>query len=158
MQTYSFISPIGNLHLLEKSGKLARLGFKTLTGCECGKQDDAPAPSALLREARLQLEEYFAGRLKKFSLPLAPEGTDFMQAVWKELERIPYGGTASYKQIAGRIGRPGAARAVGMANNKNPIAIIIPCHRVVGADGRLVGYAGGLDVKKALLALEGRPA
>ncbi len=108
----------------------------------------------LLREAAKQLNEYLAGKRKVFDLPLDPGGTQFQKAVWKALTRIPFGETRTYKNIAESVGNPKACRAVGMANNKNPIAILIPCHRVIGADGKLVGYAGGLDIKKKLLELE----
>ncbi len=109
----------------------------------------------LLLEAKRQLEEYFAGLRAAFSLPLAPKGTEFQKRVWRELENIPYGKTSTYGQIAEAIGNPNASRAVGGANHHNPIAIMIPCHRVIGADGRLTGYAGGLDIKETLLRLEG---
>ena len=100
----------------------------------------------LLREAAKQLNEYLAGKRKVFDLPLDPEGTQFQKAVWKALTGIPFGETRTYRNIAESVGNPKACRAVGMANNKNPIAILIPCHRVIGADGKLVGYAGGLDI------------
>jgi len=103
-----------------------------------------------------QLREYFAGERKIFSLTLSPEGTDFQRAVWAELQKIPYGETISYKQLADRIGRPKAVRAVGAANGANPIPIIIPCHRVIGNDGSLTGFGGGLPLKKRLLELESR--
>ena len=119
---------------------------------------DAPRPvldeTPLLREARDQLDAYFAGSLTAFDLPLAPAGTPFQQQVWRALCAIPYGETRTYAQVAARIGLPAACRAVGGANNRNPIAIVIPCHRVVGAGGMLTGYAGGLDVKRYLLDLE----
>ena len=102
----------------------------------------------------LQLEEYFSGKRSSFSLPMAPVGTQFMQDVWQALVTIPYGEVRSYRDIAKAIGNPKACRAVGMANNRNPLPIIIPCHRVIGANGKLVGYAGGLDCKEKLLALE----
>ena len=105
-------------------------------------------------EAGRQIAAYFAGELTEFTLPLAPCGTAFQQRVWAELTKIPYGGTASYGELARRIGQPNAARAVGAANGRNPIFLLIPCHRVVGADGKLVGYGGGLARKHALLALE----
>ncbi|MBJ7354427.1 MAG: methylated-DNA--[protein]-cysteine S-methyltransferase [Thermoleophilaceae bacterium] len=101
-----------------------------------------------------QLNEYFAGERDAFDLPLRPEGTEFQRAVWRALEAIPYGETRSYGEIAVAVGRPRAARAVGMANNRNPIAVIVPCHRVIGAGGALVGYAGGLERKTWLLAHE----
>jgi methylated-DNA-[protein]-cysteine S-methyltransferase len=101
-----------------------------------------------------QLEAYFAGSLTRFTLPLAPSGSAFQQRVWAALQDIPYGQTESYGKLAERIGSPGAARAVGLANGKNPIGIVIACHRVVGSDGSLTGYGGGLDRKRALLDLE----
>lgn len=103
-----------------------------------------------------QLREYFAGERKTFSLTLIPEGTEFQRAVWSELRNIPYGETISYKELAERIGRPKAVRAVGAANGANPIPIIIPCHRVIGNDGSLTGFGGGLPLKKRLLDLESR--
>lgn len=111
-------------------------------------------PSALSARADAQLREYFAGTRKSFDLPLAPQGTDFQMRVWQALLNIPYGETRSYKQLAAEVGNEKASRAVGGALNKNPIAIIVPCHRVVGSDGSLAGFAGGTDLKAALLALE----
>lgn len=105
-------------------------------------------------EAERQLESYFSGRLKSFDLKLASKGTDFQKSVWKALCEIPYGETRTYKDIAASIGKPKACRAVGLANNRNPIAIIVPCHRVIGSNGKLVGYASGVDVKEFLLGLE----
>ena len=118
----------------------------------CREEDATP----LLREAAAQLREYFAGTRRAFTLPLAPAGTAFQQRVWKALRTIPCGETRTYKQIAEQIGRNRAYRAVGMANNRNPIAILIPCHRVIGHDGRLTGYAGGLGIKERLLDGEKR--
>ncbi len=117
---------------------------------------DAPreTPPAL-RTAAAQLEEYFSGTRTSFSLPLAPRGTAFQLDVWKALADIPYGVTTTYGELARRVGRPGAARAVGQANGANPLPIVVPCHRVVAADGGLGGYAGGADTKRRLLALEG---
>jgi methylated-DNA-[protein]-cysteine S-methyltransferase len=109
-------------------------------------------------EAVRQLDAYFAGRLRQFDLPLAPKGTAFQQRVWQALLDIPYGETVSYGELARRISRPSAVRAVGAANGQNPLSIVIPCHRVIGSDGRLVGYGGGLPAKSALLALEQRVA
>ncbi|MCM1251055.1 MAG: methylated-DNA--[protein]-cysteine S-methyltransferase, partial [Alistipes sp.] len=111
-------------------------------------------PTPLLRRAVQELQEYFDGVRRSFDLPLAPAGTPFQQQVWSALLEIPYGETRTYGEIAARIGRPKACRAVGMANNRNPIAIFVPCHRVVGASGALVGYAAGLSVKEFLLRLE----
>ena len=116
--------------------------------------DGASGGAALLQRAERELGEYFAGRRRDFTLPLAPAGTPFQQAVWEALRRIPYGRTCCYRDIARAIGRPAACRAVGMANNRNPIVVVIPCHRVVGADGSLTGYAGGLSVKARLLEIE----
>lgn len=113
-------------------------------------------PSELSERAATQLTEYFSSKRKDFDLPLEPQGTEFRKKVWSALMEIPYGETRSYKDIAERIGNPKACRAVGGANNKNPISIIIPCHRVVGADGSLVGYGGGLDKKTMLLDLESK--
>jgi len=111
--------------------------------------------SLRLDEVRTSLEEYFDGRRRSFDLPLAPRGTDFQQRVWTELQRIPYGTTSTYGALAANLGQPTASRAVGLANGKNPISIVIPCHRVIGSDGSLTGYAGGLHKKEALLKLEG---
>lgn len=108
----------------------------------------------LLSIATIQLDEYFQGKRTTFSLPFKLTGTPFQLAVWKELQNIPYGQTTSYKEIAQKINKPKACRAVGMANNKNPLPIIIPCHRVIGSNGKLIGYAGGLKLKNYLLELE----
>jgi len=109
---------------------------------------------AFLKNAVDQLTAYFEGSLKAFDFALAPAGTPFQQSVWKALAKIPYGKTASYKDIAISVGNPKAVRAVGAANGRNPLPIVVPCHRVIGADGKLVGYAGGLEIKKRLLGLE----
>jgi methylated-DNA-[protein]-cysteine S-methyltransferase len=109
---------------------------------------------AVLAAAREQLAEYFAGERREFDLPLKPAGTPFQRAVWEALQAIPYGETAGYGELANRLGRPGAARAVGLANGRNPIAIVVPCHRVLGAAGALTGYGGGLERKRYLLELE----
>jgi len=111
---------------------------------------DIPANGTYIR----QLEEYFAGKRNEFNVPLDFNGTPFQTAVWQELLKIPYGQTRSYGEIAKALGKPGAARAVGMANHDNPIAVVIPCHRVVGSDGSLTGYAGGIHLKQQLLAIE----
>jgi O-6-methylguanine DNA methyltransferase len=110
--------------------------------------------TVLLKEAFKQLNEYFEGKRNVFDLPLAPEGTEFQKKVWNALKEIPFGETKSYGEIAKIIGNEKASRAVGMANNKNPIMIVIPCHRVIGSNGKLVGYAGGIEVKEILLNLE----
>ena len=140
----------GRMGIKERGGAILRL---YLPG-EIIEEGVCRWRSALLAEAFRQLEEYFDGFRTVFNLPLAPEGTPFMRSVWNALLAIPYGETASYKQIAEAVGNPRAVRAVGMANNRNPIPILIPCHRVIGSNGELVGYAGGLDLKAALLALE----
>ncbi len=122
---------------------------------DTGEGSGHPGSAEIVR----QLDEYFAGRRRGFDLELAPRGTDFQLRVWRALAEIPYGETVSYADIAERLGRPGAARAVGRANGTNPIPIVVPCHRVIGADGSLTGYGGGLPIKRALLELEGwRPA
>ena len=109
----------------------------------------------VLRETRRQLDEYFRGERRQFALPLAPRGTSFQREVWQTLATIPYGGTISYAQLATQVGRPKAMRAVGAANGRNPLPIVLPCHRVIGADGSLTGFGGGLPTKQFLLALEG---
>lgn len=116
--------------------------------------DDWVENKELFREATRQLEAYFSGKLESFDLKLAPEGTEFQKSVWKALCKIPYGETRTYKDIAASVGKPKAYRAVGLANNRNPIAIIVPCHRVIKSNGKLTGYASGLDVKAFLLKLE----
>ena len=148
-------SPIGELRLVERDGALTQIEFtpfRDSDGRPRGvRSDDHP----LLLEAARQLQAYFAGDLTDFDLPLAPTGSAFQHAVWEQLTKIGYGETASYGQIAARLGKTNAAsRAVGLANGSNPIPIVIPCHRVIGANGTLTGYAGGLDRKQTLLSLE----
>ena len=116
---------------------------------------DAGDSVPVLEQAARELEEYFAGERRDFTVPLAPEGTAFQRLVWAELRKIPYGTTTTYGDIAARIGKSGAAMAVGQANSRNPIPILVPCHRVIGANGKLVGYTGGMHIKKTLLAVEG---
>lgn len=135
--------------IAEKEGKIIQLSFG-----RCGMPEWRAEKTDVLIEAERQLREYFNGERKEFQLPLAPEGTAFQQKVWKALQTIPYGETRSYKEIAAQTGNEKACRAVGMANHRNPIGIMIPCHRVIGSGGKLVGYAGGLDKKKFLLELE----
>lgn len=147
----SFNTKIGLIQIIEEDGKIIELNWNNKKYDENEiKQKDTD----ILLEAKKQINEYLEGTRKEFDLPLNPRGTNFMKKVWKELLNIPYGNTATYKKIAENIGNPKAARAVGMANNKNPIPIIIPCHRVIGSSGNLVGYALGLDKKKFLLDLE----
>lgn len=143
-------SPLGRLGLGEDDGALVRVLF----GDRLEREGFAPGATPLLRRTADQLAEYFSGRRREFDLPLAPRGTEFQLAVWAALRTIPFGGTLSYQAVAARIGRPRACRAVGLANRQNPLAIIVPCHRVIGRDGRLTGYAGGLAAKKWLLDLE----
>ncbi len=129
---------------------------KGITAIRFTESDDiAETPSALTSQACAQLQEYFAGKRTTFDLPLAAAGTTFQQQVWQALLNIPYGKTCSYGDIARAIGNPKGVRAVGLANGKNPLAIVVPCHRVIGANGKLTGYAGGLNRKQQLLALEG---
>lgn len=111
-------------------------------------------PTKILKQAVKELHEYFAGKRTKFDVPLNPTGTEFQKAVWKELTRIPYGETISYQELAIRINKPKAVRAVGAANGKNPLWMIVPCHRVIGKNGSMTGYAGGISLKKKLLLLE----
>jgi methylated-DNA-[protein]-cysteine S-methyltransferase len=155
-------SPIGRLLLV---GERDPEGGLRLTGVYLEGQRHGPGvgPSwvkdgSAFRDVELQLDEYFAGSRTVFNLPLAPAGTPFQRRVWNQLARIPWGTTVTYGQLAVRSGHPGAARAVGAAVGRNPISIVVPCHRVVGADGRLTGYAGGVDRKATLLALEGAPS
>ena len=155
MDLYRFRTPIGEMTAaLDGSGALKELSFR-------GRETVAGAPVRETRagaEVERQLVEYFAGRRTEFALALDPDGTPFQKEVWKALLGIPYGQRRSYSEIARRVGKPDAVRAVGAANGANPIAIVIPCHRVVGKDGSLTGYGGGLPVKRYLLDLEsGQP-
>lgn len=144
-------SPIGSLTLTEQDGALCRLDF----GSESGLAEAVPSDSPLLALAETQLREYFAGERREFSVPLVLSGTPFQREVWAALQKIPYGTTCSYGDLARAVGRPQAFRAVGGANHRNPVSIIVPCHRVVGQDHSLTGYGGGLPVKEFLLKLEG---
>lgn len=151
----SIPTPIGPMTaVVEDDGTLTRLNFADET--DMLSRDPAIRWDAkAIADVARQIEEYFAGDRRVFQLPLRPAGRAFEQTVWSALLEIPYGQTVSYGAIARRIGQPGASRAVGRANNRNPIPIVIPCHRVIGADGSLVGYGGGLAIKTALLRLEG---
>lgn len=146
MSACAIETPIGPLSLQADEAAVTAIRFGA-----CGAQDASP----LLDAAEAQLREYFAGARRTFDLPLAPHGTAFQQRVWAALRAIPYGETCTYGELATAIGSPNASRAVGMANHRNPIPIIIPCHRVIGANGALTGHAGRLEVKRKLLALEG---
>src|SRR3989442_4963642 len=142
-------SPLGPLLLAAEDGALTLLWMSPLP--EPGKGAVDAQNQAVLAAASEQLDTYFAGDLTAFDLPLAPRGTPFQRRVWAALVEIPFGETVSYGSLATRLGRPGAARAVGLANGSNPISIIIPCHRVIGSDGRLTGYGGGIDRQAWLL-------
>jgi methylated-DNA-[protein]-cysteine S-methyltransferase len=141
-----FSSTVGPLTLEGDDRVVTRVGFGEATA----PRGDAAAVSA----AALQLEQYLAGERTEFELDVELDGTPFERRVWDEVRAIPYGETATYAEIADRIGRPGACRAVGRANGRNPVAVVVPCHRVIGSDGSLTGYAGGIEMKRALLDLE----
>lgn len=143
-------TPVGGLLICEDGNGICGVYFGNVLPDEAVREE-----TPLLKEAVKQLNEYFAGERREFTLPLSMEGTAFQKRVWEALCAIPYGETRTYGQIAAQIENPGGSRAVGMANHNNPVAIIVPCHRVVGAGGKLTGYAGGLGIKRALLELEG---
>lgn len=153
MQWSVITSPVGPLFLATDSGGLYEIRFDAHMQHEARSRATAPR-SDTAEETAGQLTDYFRGALKQFNLPLRPRGTTFQNRVWAALREIPYGETASYGEIARRIGMPGAARAVGAANGRNPIPIVVPCHRVIGSQGRLTGYGGGLEIKRKLLELE----
>lgn len=145
-------TPVGTLTMrLDDLGRLTELRFPR------GGEDRPPEPDCPAdHPVATQLREYFAGQRQEFDLDLALQGTEFQLAVWNELRRIPYGVTISYAELAQRIGKPSAIRAVGTANGANPVPVIVPCHRVIGSNGTLTGYGGGIERKQWLLALEGR--
>lgn len=145
---------IGDVRIVERGQHIVQLDLGGKAPYE-PLADVADQATPLLLRAFAQLEEYLARLRKNFDLPLAPAGTPFQRKVWDALVQIPYGQTRSYRQIAEAVNSPKGFRAVGMANNRNPIAVFIPCHRVIGADGSMVGYGGGLDIKEHLLRLEG---
>ncbi len=155
-------SPVGPLRLLANDTHLLRIDFDH--GRKLKPLPPAPAPEigevkhpadhGVLAAAAAQLADYFAGQRQTFDLPLAPQGTAFQLRVWEQLRLIPFGVTISYGQLAQRLGQPNASRAVGLANGNNPLSIVVPCHRVIGADGSLTGFGGGLDTKRQLLELE----
>ena len=148
MTTYVFYqSPFGLLKIGAADGKVILVGIVS-------KQDEPNQPTALSAEVYRQLQEYFAGKRTVFTVPYALNGTSFQQAVWTQIAKIPYGQTVTYKDIAQAIDKPRAFQATGRAVGANPLAILIPCHRVVGSNGELTGYAFGLEMKKALLNLE----
>jgi methylated-DNA-[protein]-cysteine S-methyltransferase len=156
MEYYDYYdSPLGQILLTANDAALTGLHFVgekyyPEVAAEWQRQPDAK----LIVRARRQLAEYFAGRRKDFDLTVEPAGTPFQRGVWRALQKIPYGATTNYGALAQRIGKPTASRAVGAANGRNPISIVIPCHRVIGANGDLTGYAGGIERKQALLRLE----
>ncbi len=153
MYGYYYDTPVGILGIAVENGKLCRISFGALEESLGAEERE----TALHRETKRQLDEYFSGKRKKFELPLEVNGTLFQKKVWGELQKIPYGETRSYKQIAEKVGSPKGCRAVGMANRCNLIPIVIPCHRVIGANGNLVGFMGGekrIELKQQLLELE----
>ncbi|MBW6409429.1 methylated-DNA--[protein]-cysteine S-methyltransferase [Clostridium weizhouense] len=147
---FFYQTEIGEIGIAENGNAITNLYFKRIELID----NFNLAETKLIKEAYSQLKNYLLGDIKKFTLPLNPEGTDFMKKVWNSLTLIPYGQTCTYKEVAKSTGNEKASRAVGLANNKNPIPIFIPCHRVIGANGKLVGYSGGIDIKKYLLNLE----
>ncbi len=151
---YVYVSSLGNLLIAEDCQGITDIQLLREVDREALSAEFNLVETKRLKEAAAQLSEYLEGNRKEFTLDLHPQGTPFQQKVWEALRRIPYGETRSYKQIAEEIGNGKASRAVGSANHHNPILCVIPCHRVIGADGGLVGYAGGLDIKKQLLQLE----
>lgn len=142
--------PIGTLGLMDDGQGLSRVFLRR----EVSEFDAPEGETALTLQAAMELDEYFSGKRQAFTVPLSPHGTQFQQAVWEALRAIPYGQTRTYGEIAAAVGRPKAVRAVGMANHDNPLLIFTPCHRVVGKNGALTGFACGLEVKRRLLALE----
>lgn len=155
--SYKYISsPVGRLTLIASDKGLSAVLWENEDPQRVRiRTEEEDNNNVILIETERQLKEYFDGKRKEFSIQLDPVGTDFQKSVWNELSKIPYGETRSYLQIANQLNNPGAIRAVGAANGKNPIAIIVPCHRVIGSSGDLIGFAGGLDAKSFLLSLEG---
>lgn len=151
MFAHIYFTPVGNLLIAENNGFITHCSFNS--DFPVGYKD---FETPVLQRAFAQLNEYFAGKRQEFDLPLKPSGTTFQKQVWTALQTIPYGKTKSYADIANQIKNPKACRAVGMANHNNPIGIIIPCHRVIGKNGSLTGYAGGVNIKQYLLDLEQR--
>ena len=156
MKRFVHPSPVGPLTLVSDQGSLIGCEFadRTCTQVAASASGGGVGDDAVLDRARAELDQFFGGTLREFTVPLAPRGTEFQRSVWQALRRIPFGQTVSYGQIAKEIGRPAAVRAVGAANGQNPICILIPCHRVIGADGSLTGFGGGLERKSFLLDLE----
>ena len=146
---FCYDTEIGTIKISEKEGKIIGLVFS-----DSKKENEIEKETDYIRRTYLQLKEYLSGKRKSFDIEIEMIGTEFQKKVWKELLNIPYGETRSYKDVATAIGNKKACRAVGNANNKNPIAIIVPCHRVVGSNGSMTGYAGGIDIKEKLLKIE----
>ena len=149
--SFNFDSPIGRIYIAESDGAITDVAFHPIEG---SSEKETP----LISQAAEMLREYFDGKREEFELPINLVGTEFQKKAWNALLAIPYGQTRTYKEQAEAVGNAKACRAVGLANGKNPISIIVPCHRVIGADGTLTGYGGGLAIKKALLDLEARGA
>ena len=145
--THTFCSPIGIVRLTEEGGAITRIELSDAI-------DASSAPTPLLREAERQIMAYLGGKRQQLDFPIRMVGTPFQQRVWRALQQIPYGTTRTYGEIATAIGNPRASRAVGMACNKNPLLLIVPCHRVIGANGKLTGFAYGMNAKQWLLELE----
>ena len=148
-------SPVGRLFLGEENGFLSLLVF---SADDPRLQQYVQKTTPILSDAKKELDEYFAGKRRTFEIPLKVQGTEFQERVWRELQKISYGKTCTYKDISARVDCPRGSRAVGLANNRNPISIFIPCHRVISGNGKLTGYAGGLDAKRYLLELEQKNA
>ena len=158
MNIYTYKTNIGEITIASENGAITTLkrsdSENPASQIPADNASFSLLPSELTNKAATQLEEYLARKRQEFDLPIRPKGTAFQRSVWNALTSIPYGETRSYKQIAQMLGNPNACRAVGLANNKNPIWIIIPCHRVIGSNGSLVGYGGGLEMKEQLILLE----
>ncbi|MEL6895151.1 MAG: methylated-DNA--[protein]-cysteine S-methyltransferase [Planctomycetota bacterium] len=158
-----FDSPVGRLKIVTRDDAVIALLWPSDTGggrvpnIDSVLAEPNNADHVVLRDAICQLQQYFAGERQQFTVPVCPRGTDFQRRVWTELQQIPFGQTTTYQQLAIAIGRPSASRAVGAANGKNPISILIPCHRVIGKSGSLTGFAGGIDTKSWLLDWESGP-
>ncbi len=146
---FCYDTDIGKIKISEKNGKIIGIGFS-----DCKKESEIEKETDYIKNTYIELKEYLYGKRKNFDIEIEMIGTEFQKKVWKELLNIPYGETRSYKDIAIAIGNEKSCRAVGNANNKNPIAIIVPCHRVIGSNGSMTGYAGGLDIKEKLLKIE----
>lgn len=147
---FYYKTEVGQMGIAEENGAITDIFF----GHDQVKEDVDQKETPLIKKAVQQLEEYFRGERKDFDLPLDLRGTPFQLAIWEALTTIPYGETRSYKEIAQQINNPKACRAVGLANNRNPVSIVVPCHRVIGSNGKLVGYGGGLAIKERLLEIE----